>query len=573
MAFILSAPASAAQRAAPVSAATGSSSLLQSIQHRPARAASQFGGRNTVARTFDVQEQVSFSVDCNAYNVNMANRAALSKKVDYHHPADIRQGYDPEDPHPAFTQVINELYPDAVSSQDFLRQTYKALLKLGFSKVNTLPCATLCRDEICRPLGKDIEDLFCRTDEDEANGKFILNALAGIMSSGRTAVKAAVSHAPMMDGYERYLFMSFPHIAIDYRGRVGMVRRPGRSENSHACGALLGLEDAFATGALQTQPAIDPADLEMSMLKRRFFNLVPRGSKPNLVEITDMALQLAEETLDNVVPEVVSSRRCHYAVVTGIQIHGPDGTNFIAPSRMYAVIHGKRQEINVDFTPFAVTKAGKTSTTPAGLGSALEAASAAFDAASRALVVASKEKNLTPRKKAPAAKARTPVNGAAPKKKATSSRKKKDNYGTYSPTPSSVSPASMSTSPLPYTPTPTPTPVPSPATYSPTPAAGGQVSYGIASPPAGYEPQYSDYSYDAAETTYADAAPSGSSSGYSIASPPAGYVPQYDDQYGYDQGYSYDQGYAYDGSAQAPAYYDEPASSGSYSISAPPAGY
>ena len=37
---------------------------------------------------------------------------------------------------------------------------------------------------------------------------------------------------------ERYIFFSFPHIAVDPNGDLGSIQRPGREACSSACGAL-----------------------------------------------------------------------------------------------------------------------------------------------------------------------------------------------------------------------------------------------------------------------------------------------------------------------------------------------
>lgn len=42
------------------------------------------------------------------------------------------------------------------------------------------------------------------------------------------------------DSKERYVFFSFPHIAIDADGTVGNISRPGRPGASAACGAIKG---------------------------------------------------------------------------------------------------------------------------------------------------------------------------------------------------------------------------------------------------------------------------------------------------------------------------------------------
>jgi hypothetical protein len=42
----------------------------------------------------------------------------------------------------------------------------------------------------------------------------------------------------LQDERERYVFFSFPHIAIDMEGQLGGIFRPNRPGRSCACGAL-----------------------------------------------------------------------------------------------------------------------------------------------------------------------------------------------------------------------------------------------------------------------------------------------------------------------------------------------
>ena len=42
----------------------------------------------------------------------------------------------------------------------------------------------------------------------------------------------------LQDQRERYVFFSFPHIAIDMNGELGGIYRPNRPGRSCACGAL-----------------------------------------------------------------------------------------------------------------------------------------------------------------------------------------------------------------------------------------------------------------------------------------------------------------------------------------------
>jgi len=74
-------------------------------------------------------------------------------------------------------------------------------------------------------------------------------------------------------GKARYVFFSFPHIAITSTGTVGTVGRPGQDQPNFACGALIaalgqlkaeGIEDNIKR--VGTHIATDP---EYSILKQR----------------------------------------------------------------------------------------------------------------------------------------------------------------------------------------------------------------------------------------------------------------------------------------------------------------
>ncbi len=69
-------------------------------------------------------------------------------------------------------------------------------------------------------------------------------------------------------GKERYVFFSFPHIAIDSNGKVGAISRPNRPGGSAACGALLKTLADFKEQGIDAhvaKPGVhDPLDVEVS---------------------------------------------------------------------------------------------------------------------------------------------------------------------------------------------------------------------------------------------------------------------------------------------------------------------
>ena len=89
----------------------------------------------------------------------------------------------------------------------------------------------LCRDEVTTVLKDKIEASF--------GCSFNTNGLGAILTCGVTGIKAGLSHSPVAvdDGRERYVFFSFPHIAVDEAGNIGAIYRPGRPGRSCACGA------------------------------------------------------------------------------------------------------------------------------------------------------------------------------------------------------------------------------------------------------------------------------------------------------------------------------------------------
>ena len=55
---------------------------------------------------------------------------------------------------------------------------------------------------------------------------------------GRTGFKAAMAHAPVVDGKERYVFWVAPHIAFSGDNEVGKVWRPGYTRPYADTGSL-----------------------------------------------------------------------------------------------------------------------------------------------------------------------------------------------------------------------------------------------------------------------------------------------------------------------------------------------
>jgi hypothetical protein len=156
------------------------------------------------------------------------------------------------------------------------------------------------------------------------------------------------------EGRERYVFFSFPHIAIDALGQVGQIRRAGREGTSCACGALQACLNQFKdegyNGACKVPGVHDALDPEFSILKQRLARRL-RYERTDLATL-DLAgmTAIAERTitsdLEHMIYNVVDTSKADYAVVTGVQIHNwttmpgeAPSMELVAPSKVGCMAH------------------------------------------------------------------------------------------------------------------------------------------------------------------------------------------------------------------------------------------
>jgi len=169
---------------------------------------------------------------------------------------------------------------------------------------------------------------------------FMFSSLGGMLTLGKTGFLAAQQHAPIEHNRERYAYYALPHIAIDAQGEFGVYYRPGRQKASHACGALVAFQHELATGSLEL--ALDPDDLEQSVLKQHLLRKLRYGEVPNLLSLTRIAHAVILEELERMIRLTVDPGRSDYGLFTGIQIHTPSGRHFVWPGSAYAVLEGKQ---------------------------------------------------------------------------------------------------------------------------------------------------------------------------------------------------------------------------------------
>lgn len=222
-----------------------------------------------------------------------------------------------------FQDVLQKIFPGATAIDEFVFQTKETLVQKGFyPHVNTFVCVGLCRDEITSPLEEKVEAMWGQA--------FICGSLAGMLFCGKTGFSAAHHHAP---DNARIVYYCFTHIAIDHEGQIGSVyrTRSGMTKQTTACGALAAFTAEITENRLNLK--FDEDDIEMSTLKKYIVRKTGLSTHPkhppDLLTVTMAAYQVITSDLERYAKiDAEEFKEREYALFTGVQIHGPDGSDF-----------------------------------------------------------------------------------------------------------------------------------------------------------------------------------------------------------------------------------------------------
>mmetsp|Transcript_5948 Transcript_5948/g.11369 ORF Transcript_5948/g.11369 Transcript_5948/m.11369 type:complete len:559 (+) Transcript_5948:814-2490(+) len=228
--------------------------------------------------------------------------------------------------YPEFYKQLDTLFPGSLQYEEALVASYSILEKRGFKRSNSLALVSMCRDELTRPFVEATDTLWGMS--------FSIASLAGMVFCGQTGFMAGLSHAPTLDlgedGLEKYVFIVGPHIAISSEGEVGAVERPGRPGLSGACGAIIAFNNELAGGSLAMETI--NTDLEMTLMKQRILSELNFGSKaPTLAELTVAAHDRILKDTKATAAVTVDSQKASSAFMSGVLIHGPEGSHFFWP--------------------------------------------------------------------------------------------------------------------------------------------------------------------------------------------------------------------------------------------------
>lgn len=231
-------------------------------------------------------------------------------------------------------EALSQHFPGVMTDADFVSRSFQALQAHGFEAQNTFAGVGLCRDELTRPLADKIKRCWGET--------FNVSSLAGMLFLGKAGFTASLHHAPDNEKGTRHVYFSLPHIGINSLEEIGFCYRPGQKQISKACGALVAFREELLNGSLRVD--LDPDDLEQSLLKQRLIRKLHYGKVPGLITLTKLAYASMLEDLERMI-HLTMNAASHYAIVTGIHIHGPNNKNYVWPSEAYVVVDGRRNSL------------------------------------------------------------------------------------------------------------------------------------------------------------------------------------------------------------------------------------
>lgn len=251
----------------------------------------------------------------------------------------------------AFRAALDEVFPGAIEEVSFVKRASFVLKSEGFNSENSIACVAVCRDELCDPFVSAVISSFGPT--------FGMRGLGGFISCGQTGFGAAHAHSPVVDGRQRFVYFVAPHIGIDDAGAIGKVGRPGISKKSSACGALCAFHAEIESGDVDLK--LNMSDVEQCMLKQAMTPKLATGVSAfpcaSGFKTTDLAglTKLAEsvivtEQLQAMISATVNTTDADYAIVAGIQIHGPGGKTYFCqvPEHCVTCVKGSVSPLHID---------------------------------------------------------------------------------------------------------------------------------------------------------------------------------------------------------------------------------
>ena len=200
----------------------------------------------------------------------------------------------------SFEDAMEKHFPGSFEAQDWLDTTYVVLEHRGFKKDNSLACVSVCRDLLAVGLVEQVNDKWGAA----VNG----SSIAGFLALGKTGLSGTLfSNAPQGYDRDRYVFISMPHLAISASGTAGSPE---------------GLLERFRKELVKGDVSLtdDPLDSEYDAAKKKLLQKHNFGAVPSLIKLTKTAATIAQETLEQLIKEIVPLETSDVAVLVGVQV-------------------------------------------------------------------------------------------------------------------------------------------------------------------------------------------------------------------------------------------------------------
>lgn len=238
-----------------------------------------------------------------------------------------------------FYQAVEEKFPKAKDFMIYLGEANQVLNKLGFTKENTLPALSICRDEILTDFKSAVTISW--------GNPFILGGLAGVLISGKTGLAAFSHHAQNIDDDTRFFFVIAPHIGIGENGKLCSTKRKNRKGHSSACGSLVNVLVKFQAQNGNFEPAFRKDDIGQSFVETCLapFQKEILSAKDPEIAMVEKAFEVTLRDLETYVKEIPDFVNSHVAVLGGIIINASFGfQDFFVPRTFYVSKNGVKQE-------------------------------------------------------------------------------------------------------------------------------------------------------------------------------------------------------------------------------------
>jgi hypothetical protein len=188
-------------------------------------------------------------------------------------------------------QQVQEYFPNAVGSSDFILGTYKVMAEYDLQPNQIMLAHSICSD--------DVNAIEYPAEGRQMLGPFNLGGLNGYPFTGLTGMGAFSHHIPL-DGAAIIFYA--PHIGVNCNGELGKILRVGQHSESSCCGATILALNRLVNDEIK--PEHKPVDdYQQHMLQEFLLNQKDRilSSEFPVKEATEVIFECSGEMIDHLV--------------------------------------------------------------------------------------------------------------------------------------------------------------------------------------------------------------------------------------------------------------------------------